>query len=77
MGLRDFDLNVVLTEDMNNISHVEEESKEDDIIHPAVGMEFESSDNTFYFYNNYAEMFGFEAVRRTIHNKDRVCYRYT
>jgi hypothetical protein len=62
MKFRDFDINVVLTEDMDESSHgeeddqLEEESEEDDIIHLAVGMEFESSDDIFYFYNNYAKM---------------------
>jgi FAR1 DNA-binding domain len=31
----------------------------------------------FIFYNNYANSYGFGAVRRTNHNKDEVCYRYT
>jgi hypothetical protein len=55
MEFRDFDLNIVLTEDMNRFLHVEEddhmeeEPEEDDIIHPVIGMEFESSDNVFLF----------------------------
>jgi FAR1 DNA-binding domain len=31
----------------------------------------------FYFYNNYAKSYGFGVVKRTNHNKDEVCYRYT
>jgi hypothetical protein len=55
MEFRDFELNIVPTEDMNRFSLVEEddhqgeEPEEDDIIHPVVGMEFESSNNAFYF----------------------------
>jgi FAR1 DNA-binding domain len=30
-----------------------------------------------FFYNKYAKRHGFGAVRRTNHNKDGVCYRYT
>jgi hypothetical protein len=80
MKFRDFDINIVLTEDMDESSHgeeddhLEEESEENDIIHPAVGMGFEFSDDVFYFYNNYAKN-DFGAVRRTNHHKDGVCYR--
>jgi hypothetical protein len=80
MKFRDFDLNIIPTEDKDESSHgekddhLEEEYEEDDIIHPVVGMEFESSDDAFYFYNNYAKN-DFEVVRRTNHHKDGVCYR--
>jgi hypothetical protein len=80
MEFRDFDINIVPTEDMDESSHgeeddhLEEESEDDDIIHLVIGMDFESSDDAFYFYNNYAKN-GFGTVRRTNHHKDGVCYR--
>jgi FAR1 DNA-binding domain len=82
MEFREFDLNIVPNEDMDELlhdkeyDHAEEGSEGDNLIHPAIGMEFFSSNDAF-FYNKYAKRHGFGAVRRTNHNKDGVYYRYT
>lgn len=47
-----------------------------DILDPAVGMEFESIDDAFHFYKDYAIRTGFAIVKRSNHKKEGVCQHY-
>lgn len=48
----------------------------DDIIHPSLGMEFESVEEALSFYKDYARRLGFGVCKRTNHKKGSLIYHY-
>jgi hypothetical protein len=69
------DLNVALVE--NEIVDEEEENNEpDDIIEPALGMEFDSVEEALEFYKYYGYRKEFGVVKRSNHKKEDACYHY-
>jgi hypothetical protein len=50
--------------------------KDEDILHPVLGMEFDSVSNTYFWYKDYTIKSGFAIVKRSNHKKEEACYLY-